>query len=255
MNSVITIPAFGDNFIYLCPYDLNKAFAIDPGQAPPVLTALKKHDLKLTHILLTHHHFDHTAGTARLKAATGCKVLGPDKRIPAIDQLLQGDQPLTIHSIEIQVIATPGHTHTSVCFYMPSTEVDQPPALWTGDTLFIAGCGRILECNPKTMFNSLKKLADLPDNTLIYPGHDYTIENYQFALTLQPNNETVKQLLHQLQHSKSRGTPFTPSTISREKSTNPFLRADTPELKTALNMPNVSAVELFADIRQQKDIF
>jgi len=256
MDSVITIPALGDNFIYLYRYNRSNALVVDPSDASLVLGTLKEHSLDLTTILATHHHWDHTAGTIELKKKTGCKVIGPDKqRIPGIDCVVKDGEILTIGNIKIQVIATPGHTRTAVCYYVQPSNNNKNGILWTGDTLFIGGCGRILECDARSMWDSLLKLASLPDDTLIYCGHDYTVENYQFALSIEPDNQAVKQCLSEVRQAQRAGRQTVPSTMSRERTTNPFLRADTPELKTALNMPQAQALEVFAELRRRKDGF
>lgn len=253
---VITISALGDNFIYLYPSSKDHVLAIDPCDASAVLKVLKKNALKLTTILVTHHHWDHTGGIEELKKKTNCQVIGADKsRIPGIDQVVDDGQILTIENAKIQVIATPGHTKTSVCFYMYPPNSNQRGAVFTGDTLFINGCGRILQGNARTMLNSLLKLASLPDDTLVYCGHDYTVENYEFALTLEPDNEALRKRLKEVKQALSQGRQIVPSTISQEKKTNPFFRAGTSEIKAALNMSGAKTEDVFAELRQRKDIF
>ena len=253
---VITISALGDNFIYLYRYNQNNAFVVDPSDASLVLNILKERALDLTTILVTHHHWDHTAGTIELKEKTRCKVVGPDRqRIPGIDSVVEDGQVLTIGNVRIKVIATPGHTRTAVCYYVQPSNDNKNGILWTGDTLFIGGCGRLLECDARPMWDSLLKLASLPDDTLVYCGHDYTVENYQFALSIEPNNQAVKRCLSEVGQAQRAGRQTVPSTMSRERTTNPFLRADTSELKTALNMPQAQAVEVFAELRRRKDFF
>lgn len=243
MESVITIPALGDNYIYLCHYYQNNAFVVDPGDAGAVLKALEENRLNLTHALVTHRHFDHTAGIEDLKKKTGCKVI-----VGEIAEIFH------IDNVNIQIIATPGHTRDSVCYYV------QPPekhsrVLFTGDTLFIGGCGRPIECDASIMRNSLQKIAALPDDTLVYPGHDYTEENYEFALTIEPNNNVVKKYLQEIKKWQKLGKPTVPSNIGQERATNVFLRADDPEIKSALDMPNAAAVEVFAELRRRKNVF
>jgi hydroxyacylglutathione hydrolase len=256
IDSVITIPALDDNFIYLYRYNRNNAFVIDPSDASLVLNILKKLALDLTTILVTHHHWDHTAGTAELKEKTGCKVIGPDRqRIPGIDCVVEDGQVLTIDNIKIQVISTPGHTRAAVCYYMQPSNDNENGILWTGDTLFVGGCGRLLECDAQSMWNSLLKLTSLPDDTLVYCGHDYTLENYEFALSIEPDNQAVKQRLNEVKDSLRAGGQTVPSTMLCERTINPFLRSDTSEVKTALNMPEARAVEVFAELRRQKDFF
>lgn len=256
MVSVVTIPALGDNFIYLYRYDKNNALAVDPCESSAVMNSLNEHNMNLTTILITHHHWDHTGGISDLKKKTGCEVIGADKRrIPAIDRVVDDKHVLTIGNIEIHVIATPGHTNTSVCYYIPASNENEHNILWTGDTLFAGGCGRILECNARTMFDSLLTLASLPDDTLVYCGHDYTLENYEFAITIEPDNKAVKQRLQEIKQTITTGGFTVPSTILQEKTTNIFLRSDTNEIKTALKMPNAGAVDVFAELRRRKDVF
>jgi len=256
MNSVITIPALGDNFIYLYRYNQIDSFAVDPSDGSLVLRAIKQHGLNLKAILLTHHHWDHTAGTDELKRKTGCKVIGADKRrIPGIDMVVSEGQILPVGDRQVRVIATPGHTNTSVCYYMEPSAGNENAILWTGDTLFVGGCGRLLECDAQSMADSLQKLASLPDDTLVYCGHDYTLENYEFASGIEPGNQIVKERLEQVRQLLKQGKLTVPSSILLEKSTNCFLRAGTPEMKTALGMPQAQAVEVFAELRRRKDVF
>jgi len=243
MEPVITIPALGDNYIYLYCYYQNNAFVVDPGDARAVLEALEKYRLNLTDALTTHRHFDHTAGIEDLKKKTGCKVIvGEIAEIFRIDNVI------------IQIIDTPGHTQDSVCYYVQPSEKHNS-VLFTGDTLFIGGCGRPIECDASIMWNSLQKIAALADDTLVYPGHDYTEENYEFALTIEPNNKVVKKCLQIIKEWQKLDKPTVPSSIGQERVTNVFLRADDPEIKSALDMPNATAVEVFAELRRRKNAF
>lgn len=255
MSSVITIPAFGDNFIYLYPYDKNNALAVDPCDSHLVQQALKGHSLNLTTILVTHHHWDHTGGVSDLKKRTGCEVVGADGRTPAIDRTVGDGEVLKTGNIEIQVIATAGHTSTSVCYYVPASNDNKQGIVWTGDTLFTGGCGRILECNAQTMLDSLLKLAALPDDTLVYCGHDYTLENYEFALSIEPDNEAVRERLGKVKEATRASGYSVGSTILQERTTNPFLRSGTAKIKAALGMPNAETVDVFAEMRRRKDVF
>ena len=247
---MITIPAFGDNLIYLYRYNQSDCLAVDPGES--VLKALKEQDLSLKMILLTHHHWDHTGGVAELKKKTGCKVVGGDKRrIRGIDQLVEDGDILPVGDAEIRVIATAGHTSTSVCYYLVPSPANASGILWTGDTLFVGGCGRLFESNARTMFESLQKLASLPDDTLVYCGHDYTLENYEFALSIEPDNQAIRQRLNDMRQ----GGQTVPSTILQERTTNVFLLAGTPELKAALGMEQAKDFRVFTELRRRKDIF
>ncbi len=255
METVITIPALGDNYIYLYRYDKNNAFVVDPGDAGVVFNALEKHSLNLTHALATHHHFDHVSGVKELKRKTGCEIFGSDEnRISIIDQVVDDKAVIAICGTHLLVMATPGHTQNSVCYYVQSSG-KRAGVLFTGDTLFIGGCGRPIECDASIMWNSLQKIATLPDDTLVYPGHDYTEENYEFALTIEPNNKVVKKCLQEIKEWQKLGKLIVPSNIGQERVTNVFLRSDDPEIKSALEMWDAAAVEVFTELRRRKNIF
>lgn len=255
VNSVITIPAFGDNYIYLCPCGQTSALIVDPGDGTAALHILKKQGLDLIAVLATHHHFDHIGGVNQLKRKTGCEIIGPDPyRITSIDRVVKDGDVIKLAGVTIQVIATPGHTSTSVCYYVQPSN-NREGIVFTGDTLFIGGCGRLIECDAKKMWDALQKISRLPDDTLVYPGHDYTEENYEFALTIVPNQDAVKQRLQEIRELQKQSKPTVPSTIAWEKESNVFLRADTHEIRTALNVPNADAAEVFAELRRRKDVF
>ena len=234
MDSVITIRAFGDNFIYLYRYAGREALVVDPAEAGAVINVLEKEGLNLTKVFITHHHFDHTGGVGQLQNRYNCQTITADTTV--------GDR-------EIEVIPTPGHTADSVCYYLRPTG-NEKAIIWTGDTLFVGGCGRILGTDAKTMWNSLNKIAALPADTVVYGGHDYIEENYEFALMILPNDEVIKKRLEQFRQS---GRPD--STIEQEKRTNIFLRSGEEVVKGAVGMEGADAVEVFAELRRRKDIF
>lgn len=235
MDTITVISAMGDNFIYLCRYGGKEAFVVDPGSARAVEAEIKKQKIELTHILLTHHHFDHTGGAAELKAKYGCEVIS-------------GGGPLKLGEMNIEVIATPGHTGDSVCYYVSD---GRGKAVFTGDTLFVGGCGRPMGCSRQQMWRSLEKLIALPDDTEVYCGHDYTLDNYQFALSIEPDNCEVKKCIADLQAGKC---PV-PSTIAQEKKTNILLRARCDSVKAAVGMEKEAAEEVFAELRKRKDVW
>lgn len=230
-DHVTIIPVLGDNFVYLYRYDEDGAIAIDCGHCASVLRVLEKENLNLSAILVTHEHFDHTAGVSELRKQTGCDV---------ISSASDGDV-LSFGNEKIQIIATPGHTVSSICFYRMPSKADKQGLLFTGDTLFAGGCGRIFECSAATMHQSLQKLAALPEDTLVYPGHDYTMENYQFALTTESANDAIKHRLEDIKRLQSEGKATIPSTIAQERETNVFLLAKTEKD--------------FAKLRKRKDAF
>jgi hydroxyacylglutathione hydrolase len=194
-KNITILSAFGDNYIHLAEYSPGQCFVVDPGDAKPVLDALEHQRLRLTHILITHHHADHIGGVSLLKQKTGCAVIGPDKqRIAEMDTVVSNGDTMELGERTIRCIGTPGHTATSVCYYITGDSLIQP-MLFTGDTLFVCGCGRMFECGGETMYRSLQKLTALPDETLVYPGHDYTEENVRFALMFEPDNALLEEKL------------------------------------------------------------
>lgn len=250
--SIQTLLCGQDNYIYLLIGGSKQSLVIDPGAAETVLSAIDKHKLKLTHVLLTHHHADHTAGAAALKRVSGCRVVGPDvQRITGVDETLHENQILSLGEFSIHMISTPGHTRTSVCYVLKIAETTA--AVFTGDTLFIGGCGRCFETLPQQMHQSLMKLAALPDEMLVYPGHNYTLENYQFALTVESDNAIVGEQLKRLKEKGSLSA--IPSTVGLEKQTNPFLRTHSLSIRKHLNMDNAENWEIFARLRKMKDVF
>ena len=243
-----------ESAVYLYQYDKDKAFAVDPADSSAVWRMLKENKLTLTMILCTHAHYDHVGGNIELKKRTGCEVIGPDSgRIPGIDRVIRdGDVINTASEQQIHIIATPGHTDKDVCYYLPPSEGNPHGIVFTGDTLFVAGCGRRFGTDALTMYNSLNRLAALPADTRVYCGHDYTVEDYEFALTVEPTNDDVKQLLLK---AKEAASATVPSTIGQERLTNPFLRADSAEIRQALNMTESEAHDVFAELRRRKDVF
>ncbi|MGA8165302.1 MAG: hydroxyacylglutathione hydrolase [Waddliaceae bacterium] len=247
---MMIIPALGDNYIYVIQQD-NHAIVIDPGDAQPVLKALDKANLVATHILNTHHHLDHVGGNQRIKSLTGCAVIGPDDpRIPALDTPVREGEEFTIGQLTFQVIGVPGHTTTHLAFYVPEKQW-----VFSGDSLFTGGCGRIFEGTPAQMLSSLRKLMQLPGNTLIFCGHEYTLKNLQFAASLEPDNSDIRSRLERVSMLRQKGEITVPEILATELKTNPFLRVDQPELKKALKMENTTDIEVFTAIRSMKDRF
>ncbi len=255
MTNVIPIRALANNLIYLHPCDDRCAFVVDPGDAAAVLRALEQHGLYLTAVLLTHHHWDHVAGATDLHLKARGEIFGPAcTLIPESCRAVMDGDELTCGGPQVSVMATPGHTSTSVCYYVPPTG-DAPGVVYTGDTLFVGGCGRLLECDAATMWRSLQKLAALPPDTLVYCGHDYTLENYEFAVTIDPGSRRLRERLAEVQKAVEYGRLTVPSTIAREKATNIFLQADQPAVKAALGMPDAAPEEVLAELRRRKDLF
>ena len=250
MKTISILRALYDNYIYVIKQD-SDITVIDPSSDQPVLQYLNDNNLNLSIILLTHHHFDHTGGAAELKQKTGCTVIGPDDaRLHDVDIRVHEGDVKDVSSLNVKVISTPGHTKTHVAYHLPDLK-----ALFTGDTLFISGCGRLFEGNAKEMLSSLQKLVALGDDTQVYCGHEYTEYNLRFAVTVDPENKSVKEKLKSVRKIIATGGYSVPSTIAEEKKYNPFLRADDPSIRKHLQMESASDVEVFAELRRRKDYF
>jgi hydroxyacylglutathione hydrolase len=252
VNTQITsIPFLSDNYAW-ASHDGKSAAIIDPGEAGPVRSFLENNNLALSYVLITHHHADHCGGTAALKRKfTGCIVIGPDDaRLSIADDPVHGGEERDVLGLPMKVIAAPGHTKTHVLFYFPSNQ-----ALFTGDTLFSAGCGRLFEGSALDLFQSLVKCAALGDDTLIYCGHEYTEENFKFALTVDPSNTAIIDRLSEVKELRRQGQSSVPSTLRKEKIINPFLRVKEPAIRKKLGMESAEDVEVFARLREMKDRF
>jgi len=245
-----TIACLKDNYAYLVSAD-GLCAVVDPSEAKPVAEALAARGLRLTHILNTHHHWDHTGGNLALKEAFGAEVVGPGKdrgRIPAIDVGVDEAGGWRFGAHTVGVLEVPAHTSGAIAFVFDD-------AVFTGDTLFAMGCGRLFEGTPAVMQASLGKLTALPDTTKVYCGHEYTLNNGRFALTLESGNARLRERMSEVEALRQAGTPTMPSTIGLEKQTNPFLRTGSGEIRAALGMEHSHDVEVFAEIRRRKDAF
>jgi hydroxyacylglutathione hydrolase len=174
--------------------------------------------------------------------------------LPCPDRIVAEGDILTFGDATVQVIATPGHTRNSVCYHVPAKDGENG-VVYTGDTLFVGGCGRLLEGDAATMWQSLQRLAALPAETLVYCGHDYALENYEFAVSIAPDNRRFRQRLAEVQKAAEYGRLTVPSTIVQERVTNLFLLADDPQIRAVLGMPDAAPSEVFAELRSRKDTF
>src|SRR6202142_1079894 len=227
--------------------------AIDAPEAAPIEAALKATGWKLTDILVTHHHADHTAGIEALKAKHKCRVVAPAaeaEKIPAVDETVREGDKVKVGKLSANVIETPGHTNGHISYWFPDDRI-----AFVGDTLFSIGCGRVIEGTPGMMWRSLTKLRDLPDDTEIYCGHEYTAANIKFARTIEPDNAALAARETQAKQQIAKTEPTIPVTIGEEKKANPFLRADVPEVAAGIGMAGKPAAQVFAEIRARKNKF
>jgi hydroxyacylglutathione hydrolase len=259
MIQIDALPAFTDNYIWLLQDPSNKHCAVvDPGDATPVLNWLEQHpDWTLSDILITHHHHDHVGGVAQLKQHTGARVLGPAaENIPARDVALIDNDRISVLGLDFDVFAVPGHTLGHIAFYHADrTE----PLLFCGDTLFAAGCGRLFEGTPGQMHQSLSRLTELPDSTLVYCTHEYTLSNLHFAQAVEPHNSDIAARLVQVTQWRNENRISLPSNLALERLTNPFIRTNETSVKEKADKrsgtDNRSPSEIFAALRAWKDKF
>lgn len=243
-----------DNYgVLLHDPETGSTAAIDAPEAAPVDAALSETGWRLTDILVTHHHADHTAGIAELKKKHLCRVVAPRKeagKIPDVDVTVREGDVVQVGALVGRVLETPGHTAGHIAYWFK-----QDRLAFVGDTLFSVGCGRIIEGTPEMMWNSLLKIRNLPADTQIYCGHEYTASNVHFALTVEPKNPALRARAEEVVRLTEHKRPTIPTTIQQEKSYNPFLRADLHSVAGAIGMEGSPAVQVFATVRARKDKF
>lgn len=257
---VVPVPQLSDNYAYLViDTQRGEAGVVDCAEASPVLAAVAEQGVRLTAVLATHHHFDHVGGNLDLLAAVpSLRVFGSAgdaPRIPGITDRLQDGDGVQVGSLRARVIFIPAHTSGHVAYHFVDEGV-----VFTGDTLFAGGCGRLFEGDAAQMMASLGRLASLPEATRVYCGHEYTEKNLRFAAMLEPANRALADKLSSVTKLRAAGRPTVPTTIREERATNPFLRTDSPELRASVKsrVPSVSAddpVAVFAAVRELKDRF
>ena len=260
MITVQGIPAFDDNYIWCIGNDSEPDVAlVDPGDAEPVLATLQAQGLTPRAILVTHHHPDHTGGIGELVARYDLPVFGPAREnIPHLSHPLgEGDTVnLAAPGIGLRVMDVPGHTRGHIAFYRAGDE-QGPPLLFSGDTLFTAGCGRLFEGTAEQMQDALARIRALPDDTLVYCAHEYTTANLAFARIAEPHNAAIAERQQAVQTARRQGKPTVPAPLGLEKATNPFLRWDAPELvrnaEAFAGRPLTTPAEVFAVVRHWKD--
>ena len=243
-----------DNFgVLLHDPQTGATAAIDAPEAAPIEVALKETGWKLTDILVTHHHADHTDGIEALKAKWHCRVVAPAgeaAKIPGVDEAVREGDKVKVGSLTANVVETPGHTLGHIVYWFHGDKL-----AFVGDTLFSIGCGRVIEGTPAQMWQSMLKLRDLPDDTLIYCGHEYTLANIKFARTIEPDNAVLAAREADAKKQIAEGSATVPTTLGDEKLANCFLRADRPEVAAGIGMAGRPAVEVFTEIRARKNKF
>jgi hydroxyacylglutathione hydrolase len=240
MVGIVRIPALSDNYIWLVHEESSgETMVVDPAEAQPVLDAAAERGWRISQIWNTHWHPDHTGGNAAIKEATGCRVTGPAaeaQRIPTLDRLVGEGDTVSLGPLAATVFEVPAHTAGHIAFHLPEEGL-----VFVGDTLFAMGCGRLFEGNADQMHANLQRLAQLPPETEVYCAHEYTLSNGRFAVTVEPDNREIAARLAEVEAARAAGEATVPTTIARERATNPFMRASSPQ-------------EL-AELRQAKDNF
>lgn len=255
MLSVTPIPAFRDNYIWLLRQDTSDAVCVvDPGDAAPVIETLEREGLTLGSVLVTHHHPDHVGGLPELIARYAPRVIGPhNPAIDGIDERVAAGDEVRVMGRLFEVFEVPGHTLDHIAFFTAGI----PPLLFCGDTLFSAGCGRLFEGTPEQMHASLSRLTALPEDTLVFAAHEYTLANLRFAKAADPDNPDIDTAEQECRRARELERPTLPSTIGRERRINPFLRCDDAGVRRAAAPQGDTADDLatFATLRAWKDDF
>lgn len=243
------VPCLKDNYAYLVEnVDTKTAAVVDPSEPEPVMEALEQSNLHLGEIWITHHHWDHVGGIKALKEKFDVPVRGgsfdkKNQRIEGQTHAHEDDESFYFEGLVVRVLAIPGHTLGAIAYLVDG-------CLFTGDTLFLAGCGRLFEGTPAMMADSVRKIRALPADTRIYCGHEYTVNNLKFALTVEPENIEIKKALREAEQARAKGQPTVPWTLEKDASVNPFLRFDLPHVQGSR-----SPDESFAALREAKDNF
>jgi len=255
---VIPVPVLQDNYSYLViDESRGTAAVVDCAEVDPVLERARQEGVKITAVLATHHHYDHVGGNLEIASRESVRIYGnadDAERIPALTDGVREQDQVHVGSLVAEVLLIPAHTSGHIAYHFPRER-----AVFTGDTLFAAGCGRLFEGNPAQMMRSLAKLTALPDETQVFCGHEYTVKNLEFAATLEPGNRAIADKLAWARARRKDGTPTVPTTIASERATNPFLRPTSAELRDSIRrkFPDVGDDDtaIFARTRELKDHF
>jgi hydroxyacylglutathione hydrolase len=247
-------PCLSDNFgVLVHDPETGATASIDAPEAGPILEALADTGWTLSHILVTHHHGDHTDGIKALREHADCQVIGPAgeaDKIDGLDVTVAHDDRFSFGSVEVRVIETPGHTLGEISYWIPEAQV-----AFTGDTLFALGCGRVFEGTPNMMWSSLERLRQLPGETVIYCGHEYSQANARFAVTVDPDNMALRERAKEIENLRAQNLPTLPTRMDIELATNPFLRPDDPAVQAAVGLAGADTATVFTEIRTRKDNF
>ncbi len=252
--TIIALNAFNDNYIWAIVNEQTHSLTcVDPGNAEPVLIYAKNNKLKLNNILITHHHDDHTGGIAELlRNYPATHVYGPiDARLPLVNNTVRDEDIVHIDSLAFRVLSTPGHTSSHICYQEPNKGW-----LFCGDTLFSAGCGRVFDGTIEQLHHSIMLLKNLPKDTKVYCGHEYTRQNLRFASTIEPKNQTIQSYLTHLQEKPNQCS--LPSTIALEKKINPFMRTHSSAVKEFAHKQGLqshNSLTIFQLLREKKNTF
>jgi hydroxyacylglutathione hydrolase len=252
MPEIRLVPCLADNYAVIVKEGAT-VFLVDAPEVAPIRDQLDEDGWRLTHILITHKHDDHIAGIAELAEAFSAEVIGPAAEaasIPGLTRTVGEGDVVEVGPLRAEVYDTPGHTLGHIVFHFPELKL-----LFSGDTMFALGCGRLFEGTPAQMWNSLQKLRELPDDTTVYCGHEYTLSNARFAVSIDPANEPLRARAAEIERKRAEGVPTVPFQLGLEKATSPFLRADDPALAAQMGQSGADPAKLFAEIRGQKDRF
>jgi hydroxyacylglutathione hydrolase len=251
---IVTVPCLSDNYAFLAhDAGTGTTAVVDVPEAGAILAALEERGWTADIVLLTHHHADHVQGLDEIKAHFSPRVVGAAgdaHRLPPLDQEVHEGDTVEIGAERGMVIEVPGHTVGHIAFHFPESRV-----AFTADSLMALGCGRVFEGTMEQMWQSLSKLAALPPETIICSGHEYTLANGNFALSVEPGNRRLISRLEECKSARAEGRPTVPSDLAQELATNPFLRPDSPEIRSNVGLPDASAAEVFAAVRSRKDNF
>ena len=254
MLSIKPIKALSDNYIWLVTTN-EGSIVIDPGESKQIIDLIKSNEIDLEGILITHHHYDHTNGIEEILKYKKVEVFGPKNNVNAITKRVKQNDVFNLIGLKFEVIETPGHTLDHIAFYCFK---DGKSILFCGDTLFSGGCGRVFEGTYSQMYESLKKLSKLPENTQIFCGHEYTSSNLQFACAVEPNNQFIREYNDEIIEKTKNGEPSLPSSLKIEHMINPFIRCNEENLIDNINKKfgEVSSeIEIFSTLRKWKDDF